>query len=124
MNFGIFYASKKILSINFKMQDCYINIAGGLKIIEPAADLALCIAVASALKNKSVPDDTAVFGEVGLTGERRSTSCMQQRIDEAVRSGFNKIIIPGKSVKGLKTKNEISLIPVERLSQALKVIWD
>jgi len=105
-------------------QDCYINIAGGLKVIEPAADLALCVAVASALKNKNVPADTAVFGEVGLTGEIRNTSCMQQRIDEAVRSGFKKIIIPGKSVKGLKTKNEISLIPVERLSQALKIIWD
>ena len=105
-------------------QDCYINIAGGLKIVEPAADLALCVAVTSALRNKCVPADTAVFGEVGLTGEIRSTSSMQQRIDEASRSGFNKIIIPGKSVKGLKAKDEVTLIPVERLSQALKAVWD
>jgi len=105
-------------------QDCYINIAGGLKIVEPAADLALCVAVTSALRNKCVPADTAVFGEVGLTGEVRSTSSMQQRIDEAVRSGFKKIVIPGKSVKGLKAKEGISLIPVERLSQALKAVWD
>ena len=48
-------------------QDCYINIAGGLKIVEPAADLALCVAVTSALRNKCVPADTAVFGEVGLS---------------------------------------------------------
>ena len=105
-------------------QDCYINIAGGLKIVEPAADLAVCIAAASALKNKPVPADIAVFGEVGLTGEVRTTSCMQQRIDEAVRSGFKQIVIPGKSTKGLKIKENITLIPVERLSQALKIIWD
>lgn len=105
-------------------QDCYVNIAGGMKIVEPAADLALCIAVASALKNQSLPADTAVFGEVGLTGEIRSTSSMQQRIDEAVRSGFSKIIIPGKSVKGLKEKEGTKLIPVERLSQALKAAWE
>jgi len=105
-------------------QDCYINIAGGLKVVEPAADLALCVAVASALKNKSVPADVAVFGEVGLTGEVRSASCAQQRINEAIRSGFNKIIIPGKSTQGLKVKDGIELIPAERLSQALKIIWD
>lgn len=105
-------------------QDCYINIAGGLKIVEPAADLALCVATVSALKNKCVPANIAVFGEIGLTGEIRSVSSMQQRIDEAVRSGFKKIIIPGKSQKGLKVKQGILLIPVERLSQALKTIWD
>ena len=49
---------------------------------------------------------------------------MQQRIDEAVRSGFKQIVIPGKSTKGLKIKENITLIPVERLSQALKIIWD
>lgn len=105
-------------------QDCYINIAGGLKIVEPAADLGLCIAVASALKNKCVPVDVAVFGEVGLTGEVRSVSNPQQRINEALRSGFKRIIMPGKSAKGLKIKEEIELIPIERLSQGLKILWD
>ncbi|MEX1376663.1 MAG: DNA repair protein RadA [Eubacteriales bacterium] len=114
---------EKRAGIKLYDQDCYINIAGGMKIVEPSADLALCIAVASAVKNKMVPEDTVVFGEVGLTGEVRGTSSIQQRINEAVRSGFKTIIIPGKSSKGLKAAENVELIPVERLPQAIKAIW-
>lgn len=104
-------------------KDVYVNVAGGLRLIEPASDLPLAIAVSSALKNKCIDSDVAVFGEVGLTGEVRSVAHVQQRVNEAYRSGFKRVILPGRSLKGIKTPEGMELIPVERLMQALTAIF-
>lgn len=85
--------------INLSASDIYVNIVGGLKVTEPAADLAIILAIASAYKNKSLADDLAVFGEVGLSGEIRSVSGANSRLAEAKKLGFNRIVAPA-STKG------------------------
>ncbi|MFH0854864.1 MAG: DNA repair protein RadA [bacterium] len=92
---------QKRLGLNFSNKDVYLNIAGGFKIQEPSADLAVCIALISALKNESLEFGTAAFGEVGLGGEIRSVSQPDKRINEARKLGFKNIICPcGKKTIG------------------------
>ena len=74
--------------------DAYINVVGGLELDEPAADLAAALAIASSYLEKVVPADVAVFGELGLAGELRAVSGVNQRIGEAARIGFKKCILP------------------------------
>lgn len=80
--------------MNFSSQDVYLNIAGGLKISEPAADLAVAMAVISSLTNKPLPADMVVFGEIGLSGEIRAVSQPNLRLKEACKLGFSSAIIP------------------------------
>ena len=88
--------------------DVYVNVAGGLKLNEPAADLGICMAIASSLKNKAVGNKTAVFGEVGLLGEVRRVSFEKKRVMEAKKLGYSRVIGPMKvrtvveAVRGLK----------------------
>lgn len=104
--------------------DTYINVVGGLRLDEPAADLPVAIALASNLLDKAVSDDIAAFGEVGLAGEIRSVSNIQQRVNEAYRLGFTTCIIPRQCVKSVDTSEmrDLNLIGVENLSQAISVI--
>lgn len=83
--------------INLSNQDIYVNIVGGLKILEPAIDLAIILAIASAYKNISPPDGTVVFGEVGLSGEIRSVASAERRLSEAKKLGFTRAIAPANS---------------------------
>lgn len=85
---------EKRLKLNLSTFDVYVNISGGAKINEPAADLAVCLAIASSLKNKSLSKDLAAFGEVGLLGEIRKVSFMDQRIKEATKLGFKDVVSP------------------------------
>ena len=78
-------------------KDVYINIAGGMSITEPAADLALCAAVASSLKNRPIDSDCSVIGEIGLAGEIRAVPQAERRIAECARMGFQRIILPKKT---------------------------
>lgn len=80
--------------VNLGNSDIYVNIVGGLKISEPAADLAIILAIASAYKNQSLPDDLAVFGEVGLSGEIRSVAGSPARLKEASKMGFKQVAAP------------------------------
>ncbi|MFH0856769.1 MAG: DNA repair protein RadA [bacterium] len=93
---------QKRLGLNFSNKDVYLNIVGGFKIQEPSADLAVCMALISALKNQPLGAGTAAFGEVGLGGEIRSVSQMEKRINEATKLGFKNIICP----KGKKTEKK------------------
>ncbi len=104
-------------------QDVYVNVAGGLKIAEPAIDLALILAVASGFRNKSLSLDVAVFGEVGLTGEVRPVSRGDLRVAEAVRCGFKNIILPKRNAKDIKTAKDVSIIGVETLGEALNTVF-
>ena len=104
-------------------QDVYVNVAGGLKISEPAIDLALVLAVASGLRNKPLKMDAAVFGEIGLTGEIRPVGRAEVRINEAVRCGFKNIVLPKRNAKDIKKGDNVNIIGVDTLSEALNIVF-
>ncbi len=93
---------EKRLGMKFSQNDVYINVTGGLRLDEPAADLALCMALISSLSDRPISDKTVVFGEVGLSGECRMVSYAEQRVKEAERLGFETVIIPQRNNVGLK----------------------
>ncbi len=100
-------------------QDVFVNVVGGMRIMEPAADLAVALAVLSSLRNKPIPEDLIVFGEIGLAGEIRPVQSGQERLKEAAKHGFKKAIIPkANAPKGAITNLEV--IPVQSLSEALQ----
>ncbi len=104
--------------------DAYVNIIGGLRLEEPAADLPVALSLVSNLLDKPVPDDLAAFGEIGLAGEIRSISHIQARVNECIRLGFTRLILPQSAMKHLQMpeKPGIEIIPVSNISQALRVI--
>ncbi len=108
----------------FGGSDVYINIIGGLRIDEPASDLAVALALYSGLCDKVIGDDVAVFGEVGLGGELRAVSHIRQRVREAARMGFSKCIVPKSSLKELDRSENygISIYGAANLRQAFKVL--
>ena len=91
-------------------QDVYLNVAGGLRINEPSVDLGIAMATASSFKNKPIPRDMVIIGEVGLTGEIRRISLIEKRVKEAERLGFKTCIIPESNKKDLKDKNSNCVI--------------
>ncbi|MEW6025972.1 MAG: DNA repair protein RadA [Planctomycetota bacterium] len=107
------------LGLTMGSQDVYVNVVGGVKIDEPAADLGIALAIYSSYKNKSIPTGIAFIGEVGLTGEIRPVNQIETRIQEASRLGFKKIVIPKGNAKNLKAKN-IEVITPSYLSEIVK----
>ena len=101
--------------------DAYINVIGGLSLDEPAADLALLIALASSFRDRPVPSDLAAIGEVGLTGELRSVNALSQRLSEVHRLGFTKCLIPERSSK-VTAPEGLQLIRVRNIREALAAI--
>ncbi len=100
--------------------DCYVNIAGGMKVTEPALDLALTAALASSYKNRTVVGKTILFGEVGLTGEVRAVSQSDKRIAEAAKMGFETCILPAANAKKIgKEYAGMKIIGVTSVSEAL-----
>lgn len=102
--------------------DAYINVIGGLYLDEPAADLAMMIALASSFRDKSVPSDLVAIGEVGLTGELRSVNSLGQRLSEVRRLGFTKCIVPSRSSGKLAVPDGLELIRVDNIRQALSAV--
>ncbi len=102
--------------------DAYINVIGGLSVDEPAADLALLIALASSFRDKPVPGDLAAIGEIGLTGELRSVNALSQRLSEVRRLGFSKCLIPARNSGKLSEPEGLQLIRVKNIREALAVI--
>ena len=101
--------------------DAYINIIGGLKLDEPGADLPVILAVASSYRDKPVDDDLVAIGEVGLTGEIRSVSNMNQRLSEVARLGFKKVIIPKSGSEKLEIPKELSVYFVRNIREAIEI---
>lgn len=110
---------------SFAGEDIYINVAGGLVLDEPASDLAVILAVISCLKNRAVPAELAVFGEVGLSGEIRSVSQPVARVKEARSLGFKTVMLPQGNLSHLETEDfkEMTLLDVKTVKQALKIIF-
>ena len=101
-------------------QDIYINVAGGMKLVEPAVDLGIMVTVASAYKNIPIPKDTVVIGEVGLTGEVRRVNSIEKRLKEVEKLGFKTCIIPENNKKGLKDTYKLDIIGVKNIGEALR----
>lgn len=102
--------------------DTYINVIGGLSLDEPAADLATILAIASSFLDRPLGADLAAIGEVGLSGEIRSVSVINQRLSEISRLGFQRCVIPGHVKDELKQFEGLTLIPVKNISEALAAV--
>jgi DNA repair protein RadA/Sms len=114
---------EKRLGFQLAGDDVFVNIAGGLEIDEPAADLGIVAAIASSYRNLQVPPDTAVFGEIGLTGEVRGVLQAQTRAREAQTLGFKKLIIPESNKKGLEKLLGIRVVGVRSLDEAMEELF-
>lgn len=110
----------KRLGLPLHTQDVFVNIVGGLKITEPAADLAVAAAIASSFREKAVPRTTTLVGEVGLGGELRSIAQIEKRLYEAAKLGFTHCVVPRSSRRPVKVEG-IEAIPVKTLVEALHI---
>lgn len=111
---------EKRLGLNLADKDIFLNVVGGVKIIDPAADLGVALAVASALLDKPVPSDTVILGEVGLAAEVRSVAQLTSRINEAEKLGFKRCLLPRNNIKNKASfPHKIQLVPVATLREAL-----
>jgi DNA repair protein RadA/Sms len=105
-------------------KDIFINVAGGIKIDEPAIDLGIIATAASSFLNKPIPRNTVTFGEVGLSGEIRGVGHTELRLKEAMKLGFSRCVLAQKSLKSLKTKSDMELIGVSTVQEALEMLFE
>jgi DNA repair protein RadA/Sms len=101
-------------------QDVYCNVVGGLKIGEPAADLAVALAAVSAFSDVAIPSDVAAFGEVGLAGELRSVSAARTRLNEAAKLGFSRVLLPASSAPALRKDAPVEVLGAATLAEAIR----
>ena len=117
---------EKRLGLKFSLCDAYVNVIGGIRFEEPAADLATAIALISSIRDIPVRDDLIAFGEIGLAGEVRNVGSPDQRVNEAARLGFTSIVLPRRSAENLKKSGSvpqgIELIPVKSIFDAVKIL--
>lgn len=113
---------EKRLGLQLGACDAYVNIAGGMKIQEPAIDLGVAMAIVSSFKNRPVDESVVVFGEVGLSGEVRAVSMAEQRVQEAKKLGFSTCILPRANADILRGKYEIEIIGVSNVQEAIGLI--
>lgn len=113
---------EKRLGLKFYQNDVYMNVIGGLYLNEPASDAAIALSLISSLTDKAIPDDLIAIGELGLSGECRAVSNLEQRVKEAARLGFTKAIVPYKNVEKRKIDTDIELIPIHSIYEAIRVL--
>lgn len=102
--------------------DAYVNIAGGIKMNEPAVDLGIVLAIISSYRDVPISDKVVAFGEVGLSGEVRAVSMAEQRVMECKKLGFEKVVLPKASYRAIKNCKGIELCPVENVKEAVEAI--
>ncbi len=112
---------EKRMGLPLSGYDAYVNIAGGIRLNEPAADLGIVMAIVSSYKNQPVSDSTLVFGEVGLSGEVRAVSMPEQRVAEAKKLGFKTCIVPAVSLKAIGKVEGVEVIGVSNVNQAVNL---
>lgn len=111
---------EKRMGLKFYENDVYVNVAGGIRLNEPSADLSIAMALISGITDRVIPDELIAFGEIGLSGEVRAVSHIDLRVNEAVRLGFTKILLPKKNItSSLKAYEGVEIIGVENIYQAL-----
>jgi DNA repair protein RadA/Sms len=114
---------EKRIGLHLEAEDIFVNVAGGIKIEDPTADLAVAVAVASAFREQLLIPEAVVLGEVGLAGEIRSISQAILRINEAEKLGFKSCVLPRNNYRNLKLeKGSIELIPAATLKEALDIL--
>ncbi len=115
---------EKRVGLMLANQDAYVNAVGGIKVTEPAADLAVILAVASSFRNVSLDAQTVVMGEVGLTGEVRMVSRVDIRISEAATMGFKRFVIPAGNLTGLKIRQQgLKIVGVSNVLEAMEAVF-
>jgi DNA repair protein RadA/Sms len=111
---------EKRLGINFRDVDVFVNIAGGMTLSDPAVDLAMAAALVSSLRDNPLESDMVIMGEIGLTGEVRSISSIEQRLSEIQKLGFQRVLLPkGNVAKLSRTFDGLTLLPADRIAIAL-----
>ena len=113
---------EKRLGVQMSDCDAYVNLAGGMRIMEPAIDLGMAMAIVSSFKNRPIDDKTIAFGEIGLSGEVRGVSMPEQRISEAVKLGFTTCIVPEVNRKQLKPIEGVRIVGVKTVQDAIDCI--
>ena len=111
---------EKRMGLRFYENDVYVNVAGGIHLDEPSADLSIAMALISGITDRVIPDDLIAFGEIGLSGEVRAVSHIEYRVKEAIRLGFTKILVPKKNVSAmLKVPDNVELVGISNIYQVL-----
>ena len=114
---------EKRMGFFMQSQDTYVKVTGGVKIDEPAVDLAIVASIVSSYKDKATPTGDVYMGEVGLTGEIRRISRIEERVKEAKKLGFTRVILPKKNLDGWKHPKGIQIIGVETIKEAVNEIF-
>jgi DNA repair protein RadA/Sms len=110
--------------LNLAAEDVFLNVAGGMSVDEPAADLAVVAAVASSIRNRPVRQNTVVFGEVGLAGEIRAVGQAALRVREAAQMGFTRCVLPDGNCSLADAPSGLELAGVKNISEALDQVID
>jgi DNA repair protein RadA/Sms len=110
---------EKRLGISLGRNDVFVNIAGGIRIDEPAVDLGIALSIISSARDLSIDAQTVAVGEVGLNGEVRTVSQIEKRLQEASKLGFTRVIVPEGNLKGLRERKEIEVTGVGRIDEAI-----
>ena len=117
---------EKRLGLRFSTCDAYLNVIGGIRFEEPAADLAISLSLISSIRDIPIPGDVIAFGEIGLSGEIRAVGSPDQRVNEAARLGFRRIVLPKRNYEAIKNiyskARDIELIPVKSIFDAMKIL--
>jgi DNA repair protein RadA/Sms len=114
---------EKRLGLKFYQNDVYLNVIGGLHLDEPASDVSVAMALISSMTNRIIPDDLIAIGELGLAGECRAVSNLEQRVKEAARLGFTRAVVPHKNIEKRKIACEgIKIIPIRGIYEVLNLM--
>ena len=113
---------EKRLGLRFSANDVYLNVIGGLRLDEPAADLATALAMISSITDKLIPDDLVAIGEVGLAGECRAVASLENRVREVERLGFSRAVVPYRNIEKRPIDCRIKLIPIKSVYELLPLL--
>jgi DNA repair protein RadA/Sms len=111
---------EKRVGLNLGQTDVFVNIAGGIKIDEPAVDMGIAVSITSSLRDVPVDSNSVAVGEIGLGGEIRTVGQIEKRVQEAAKLGFKKIIVPQNNVKSLKAHGDIEIVGVDKIERAIE----
>ena len=115
---------EKRASLMLSNQDAYLKATGGVKLDEPAIDLAMAVSIASSYRDKEIPPTDCFVGEIGLTGEIRRVNRIEQRVSEAAKLGFKRIYVPKNNLQGWDAPTDIQVIGVTTIAETLKKVFN
>jgi len=115
---------EKKIGLKLYNQDVFVNVGGGMRLTEPALDLAIAASIVSSFRNRPLPQNTVFLGEIGLTGELKHIAQVDKRLAEAQRLGFARAVLPHSNLKGLGGTGELKLVGAKTLSDALMVMFE